>query len=128
MKILLSFVLFVAAFSLSFAASAKSKSEPVPVPHEDQVGSEGDDNTPGSFEETYEGNDRAGEEDGYEFSANSAKVVTEDRGSVVVVTTTRPRDAFPGDKCAFVTVQILDKKSGEVLKSDSIRTCQDQVL
>lgn len=137
MKHVFIFVLIFAAFSMtttSFAWAAKSsKSEPTPIPHEDRESYEGDENRPGSSEETYEGNDRD-EEYSDLFNApiklqlGTVKTVTEDRGAVIVVTTTRMRAAFPEDTCAFITVQIVDKKSGEVLSSDSVRSCDQQIL
>jgi hypothetical protein len=134
MKYLLSFVVLFAAFTvatISPAFAAKSaKSEPAPVANEDQEVSNADENAPGSFEETYEGNGRGGDEfEGMDlFSAKPIKTVTEDRGAVIVVTTTRARDAYPEDTCAFITVQTIDKKSGEVLGSNTISTCQEQIL
>ena len=124
------------------------KAEPAPKDRDERTGNSGGEGTPGHPEETYEGNERDGGEfdgggydDGSEggmigelFSAPiklqllSVKTVTEDRGSFLVVTTTRSRDAYEGDTCAYVTVQIVDKKSGDVQRSDSINTCDNQVL
>lgn len=137
MKYLLIFTLALAALTLAFATSAQAakatQSEPVDIPNEDQEGSSEDENRPGSFEETYEGNDRE-EEYSDLFSARFTplapviKQVTEDRGSVLVITTTRLRDSYPGDTCAYITVQIVDKKSGKVVASDSIRSCEEQIF
>lgn len=141
MKHLLLFAMTLAAFSLTLTSSAwakksSKKSEPAPiVSPEDDTERLDEENYPGSFEETYEGNDRGGHPD-EDFSdlfsaalkmTSSLKIVTEDRGATVVVTTTRPRNAFAGDQCALVNVQVIDKKSGEVLASDSINTCDQQL-
>lgn len=140
MKYLFLFVLSFAAFTLASTTPAQaaksSQSEPADTPDEDRVCSNEDENSPGCFEESYEGNEGGGnsdEEYGDLFSApftaaRTVKTVTEDRGAVLVVTTTRSRDAYVGDTCDYVTVQIVDKKTGKVQASESTRTCEDQVL
>ncbi len=136
MKYILLFVLAFAALTLASTTPAQaaksSQSEPVDTPDEDRGCSNDYENSPGCFEESYEGNDRE-DEYGDLFSAaytpaSGVKTVTEDRGTVLVVTTTRSRDAYQGDTCAYVSVQIIDKKTRKVTASDSINTCDQQIL
>lgn len=136
MKYILLFVLAFAALTLASTTPAQaaksSQSEPVDTPDEDRGCSNDDENSPGCYEESYEGNDRD-DEYGDLFSApytavSGVKTVTEDRGAVLVVTTTRSRDAYQGDTCAYVTIQIIDKKTRKVTASDSINTCDQQIL
>jgi hypothetical protein len=135
MKYLLSFMAFFAAVTLtSITPAFAAKSEPAPISNEDQEGSNIDENAPGSFEESYEGNDRQDDEfDGIvlfngTLTTKPIKQVTEDRGATIVVTTTRPVSAYEGDECNYITIQVIEKKSGEVLKSSTINTCDQQIL
>lgn len=136
MKQLLLFVMFFAAVSVAFTSTANAKNEPAPISPEDRVECDNGEFTPGCREETYEGNDREGSDENdfsdlfsasVNASSKSIKTVTEDRGATVVVTTTRYRDAYPEDTCAYVTIQVIEKKSGEVLGSNTINTCDVQI-
>ena len=130
------FVMFFAAVSVAFTTPALAKNEPAPISPEDNVDCDNGEFTPGCREETYEGNDREGNDENdfgdlfsaaFSTSSKGIKQVTEDRGATVVVTTTRYRDAYPEDNCAYVTIQVIEKKTGEVLSSSTINTCDVQI-
>lgn len=119
-----------------------SKSEPAP---KDQDERQGGGETPDSREETYEGNDRnsGGSFDGggYEgdgggmsgeiFRTRGGKVhpvttrnlKTEDRGSVIIYTSTEQEDFGADETCTTVTTTVVDKVTQKVISTDSQEFC-----
>lgn len=117
------------------------KSEPAPKdPDERKGGGE----TPAPRDESYEGNDRedGGEFDGggYEgdgggmigevFRARGGKaqpvtrhLKTEDRGSVIIYTSTEYEDIGADETCTIVTTTVVDKATRKVISADSEEFC-----
>lgn len=128
------------------AKKDKGHVEPAPKDRDERKGGE---ETPDSREETYEGNDRTDgghldDGDGYGGGEGgmigelfyvpgkggntktypvTTNVKKEDRGDVIVYTTTVHEDMSASETCTTVTVTVVDKKSNKVIKTDSNEYC-----
>ncbi len=147
LAVLVSFAMVVHAGastdSLDLVSAKKGKkSEPAPKDRDERTGGE---ETPDSREETYEGNDRGGgggsfDGGGYDgggggmagelFYAPTTKtypvtsnVKTEDRGDVIIYTTTIQEDISASETCTKIVVTVVDKKTKKVLSTDSDEFC-----
>lgn len=117
------------------------QSEPAPKDRDER---QGGNETPDSREETYEGNDRnsGGSFDGggYEGSGGgmgseiflvrggktypvTRNLKTEDRGSVIVYTTTEQEDISADETCTTITTTVVDKATKKVISSDTQEFC-----
>lgn len=122
----------------SSVVAKKGKSEPAPK----EEGRGGNEEAPLPQEGTYEGNERGGgsfDGGGYEgdgggmggelFYKNTktypvtTTTKTEDRGDVVVHTTTVQEDISASETCTTVTVTLVAKSTGRVISSDSNEFC-----
>lgn len=125
------------------AKTKKSQTREEPAP-EDTEERKGGGETPGTFEETYEGNERGtGDFDGggYEgeegesgmlnelFSqetnseALTKNLITEDRGAVLVYTVIIQKHGEAVENCATSTVTVVEKKSRKVLSEELSELC-----
>lgn len=122
-------------------AKKSKKSEPAPKDSDER---QGGNETPDSREETYEGNDRGGgsfDGGGHEGSGGGmgselfsvkfggktypvgTHTKTEDRGNVIVYTTTTQEDISADETCTTVTTVVVDKATRKVLSTDSDEFC-----
>ena len=145
-------MLLVAILSLSLGVTAnaakqdKGHVEPIPKERDERKGGG---EQPDSREETYEGNDRTDGghlDDGGGYNGDEGGMIgelfyvpgkggnsktfpvttttkKEDRGDVLVYTTTVHEDISASETCTTVTVTVVDKKSGKAIKSDSNEYC-----
>lgn len=138
--ILLSFIVS-SGLLVSEVQAAVHKYEPAPKDRDDRRGQTGDENQPGGIEETYEGNERDGgafdgggyeEEDGGMigelFKASlgsplSRKIITEDRGDVIIRRTVVEKNISENEICSSVTVEMLDKKTRKTISNDRQEAC-----
>lgn len=123
------------------AKKGKSKSEPAPKDRDERDGG-GEEVDP--RQETYEGNDRSegggyfdggGYNDGGGmigeiFTVPSGKtypvttnVKKEDRGDVIVYTTTVQEDISASETCTTIVTTVVDKVTGKAISSDSNEFC-----
>lgn len=158
--LLLSFALvfsFVASTQVALGAqssvSAKKggkKNEPAPKDRDERDEDKGGENSPGSREETYEGNDRGGGdsyEDGGGYGGGGGGMggelfrvhigdifpvthllKTEDRGTVIVYTKTEQFDTSASETCSTVTTTVVDKATQKVISEDVEEFCNNWPL
>ncbi|UOF02846.1 hypothetical protein [Bdellovibrio reynosensis] len=149
-------VILAALFCLSAQASIvaetsevlakKSSKKSEPAPKEDERGGEEYDPRQG----TYEGNDRGGgsfDGGGYDGGSDEGGMIgeiffvrnsktypittntkTEDRGDVVVYTTTVQEDISANESCTTVTVVVIEKATNSIVSSDSNYFCNSYPL
>jgi|GEM_PF-1741851 len=135
-------VSYASLSSQSAVTAKKGKSEPAPKDRDERNGGN-EESDP--REETYEGNERGGgafDGGGYEGDGGggmlgeifhvrgggktypvTTNVKTEDRGDVIVYTTTVQEDLSASETCTTVTVTVVDKASQKVISADSNEFC-----
>ena len=115
--------------------------EPAPKDRDERKGGE---EQPDSREETYEGNDRghggsfdgggyegdgggmAGElfrVKGLKFEPKTNTLKTEDRGDVIVYTSSESQDISADETCTVITKTVVDKATNKVLSTDTDEFC-----
>lgn len=134
-----SFVSYATAANTSITAQ-NDKSEPAPKDRDERDGGQEEKDT---REETYEGNERGGGSfDGGGYSGDgggmmselfltvggkvhpvTTNVTKEDRGDVIVYTTTVYEALSASETCVTTTVTVIDKKTEKVISSDSSDYC-----